>query len=192
MTRPTLSPALDALLRSWLPRQRWFPVKSAHFSFEPVGSVTLEAPVPAATSPGAPTGDGGARFEVLLLAVTYPTADGDRTDVVQVPLSFRSLPLAGAGAALLGEIQADGGTPGGWVYDGVHDAAFIAAWLELMRSRGATAEGSATGELVASDHGLPHATGKVRVLSGEQSNSSVIVDDGTRSGCSPANSPTAR
>ena len=179
MTRPTLSPALDALLRSWLPRQRWFPVKSAHFSFEPVGSVTLEAPVPAATSPGAPTGDGGARFEVLLLAVTYPTADGDRTDVVQVPLSFRSLPLAGAGAALLGEIQADGGTPGGWVYDGVHDAAFIAAWLELMRSRGATAEGSATGELVASDHGLPHATGKVRVLSGEQSNSSVIVDDGT-------------
>ena len=41
MTRPTLSPALDALLRSWLPRQRWFPVKSAHFSFEPVGRVRL-------------------------------------------------------------------------------------------------------------------------------------------------------
>ena len=173
MTRPTLSPALDALLRSWLPRQRWFPVKSARFSFEPVCRVRLDG----GPDVGAP--ETGAELEVLLLAVTYPTADGNRTDVVQVPLSTRALPLAGAGAALLGEIRADGTDAAhGWIYDGVHDPAFIAAWLELMRARAATADGTAAGHLVDSDYRLPFATGKVRVLSGEQSNSSVIVDDG--------------
>ena len=39
---------------------------------------------------------------MLLLAVRYPTADGNRTDVVQVPLSFRHEPLAGAESALGG------------------------------------------------------------------------------------------
>src|SRR6478735_4179545 len=116
MTRPTLSPALDALLRSWLPRQRWFPVKSARFSFEPVCRVRLDG------GPDAGAPETGAELEVLLLAVTYPTADGNRTDVVQVPLSTRALPLAGAGAALLGEIPADGTDAAhGWIYDGVHD-----------------------------------------------------------------------
>ena len=175
MTRPTLSPALDALLRSWLPRQRWFPVKSAHFSFEPVGSIRLGGG-PAAAGPAEQT----STLEVLLLAVTYPTADGDRTDVVQVPLSLRTLPLAGAGAALLGKLPAeDPGTAASWIYDGVHDPAFVAAWLELMRARGASADGAAAGHLVESEYPLPLATGTVRVLSGEQSNSSVIVDDGS-------------
>src|SRR6478609_10271871 len=173
MTRPTLSPALDSLLRSWLPRQRWFPVKSAHFSFEPAGRVRLRG----GADGGAP--EDGVGLEVLLLAVTYPTADGNRTDVVQVPLSFRALPLAGAGAALLGEIPGAGADPDrGWIYDGVHDPAFVAAWLELMRARAATPDGTAAGHLVESGYRLPFATGKVRVLSGEQSNSSVIVDDG--------------
>ena len=43
MTRPTLSPALSGLLGGWLPRQRWFPVKSAAFSFEPAGGLRLAA-----------------------------------------------------------------------------------------------------------------------------------------------------
>ena len=41
MTRPTLTPALSGLLGGWLPRQRWFPVKSAAFSFEPAGGLSL-------------------------------------------------------------------------------------------------------------------------------------------------------
>ena len=101
---------------------------------------------------------------MLLLAVTYPTADGDRTDVVQVPLSFRPRPLPARNAALLGEVPADGnGRPGGWVYDGVHDPAFVAAWLELMRARAAHADGEPrAGHLVESGYRLPLATGKVR------------------------------
>ena len=40
------------------------------------------------------------------------------------------------------------------------------------------AVGDAAGHLVESGDRLPRATGMVQVLSGEQSNSSVIVDDG--------------
>ncbi len=43
MTRPTLTPALSGLLGDWLPRQRWFPVKSPAFSFEPAGDCALPA-----------------------------------------------------------------------------------------------------------------------------------------------------
>ncbi|HET6270226.1 MAG TPA: 1,4-alpha-glucan branching enzyme, partial [Arthrobacter sp.] len=181
MTRPPLAPALDELLRAWLPRQRWFPVKSAEFTFEPAGGLRLDG------------GRGEAELEVLLLAVRYPTADGSRTDVVQVPLSVRRAPLPGAEAALIGEIPggtAAAGTIAGttagtgvdatrrWIYDGVQDPAFVAAWLELMRSGRTTPSGNAIGHLAESGYRLPFATGKVSVLSGEQSNSSVIVDDG--------------
>ena len=96
MTRPALPPALSGLLGAWLPRQRWFPVKTAEFTFEPAGGLRLE------------TGAGGATFEVLLVAVSYPTPGGSRTDVVQVPLSFRPEPLPGAERALIGELP---GTP---------------------------------------------------------------------------------
>ncbi len=129
-----------------------------------------------------------AELEVLLLAVSYPTPDGSRTDVVQVPLSIRREPLPGAEPALIGQLSdagpagpaADGtAAPGAlWIYDGVHDPEFIAAWLELMRHGGTTPSGNATGHLVESGYRLPRATGVVKVLSGEQSNSSVIVDDG--------------
>ena len=43
MTRPTLAPALSGLLGAWLPRQRWFPVKSAEFAFAPAGGLRLES-----------------------------------------------------------------------------------------------------------------------------------------------------
>ena len=163
---------LSGLLGGWLPRQRWFPVKSAEFSFEPAGGLSL------AGAPGAASGT--AELEVLLLAVSYPTPDGSRTDVVQVPLSIRRAPLAGAEPALIGEMSGTGpaGTPEArWIYDGVHDPAFIAAWLELMRTGGTTTTGNAAGHLVESGFRLPRATGLVKVLTGEQSNSSVIVDD---------------
>lgn len=169
MTRPILTPALSGLLGAWLPRQRWFPVKSAEFAFEPAGGLRLD------------DGNAEAELEVLLLAVTYPTPDGDRTDTVQVPLSVRSAPLAGAESALIGDVPGHGAAGRHmhrWIYDGLHDAAFVAAWLELMRQGATAPSGNATGHLVESGYRLPFATGKVKVLSGEQSNSSVIVDDG--------------
>jgi 1,4-alpha-glucan branching enzyme len=166
MTYPTLHPPLDELLRTWLPGQRWFPVKNAQFNLAPVGTVHLD------------DSSGEVGLEVYLAAVTYATADGgNRTDVVQVPLSFRGEPLPGAANALIGEAShPEHGQR--WIYDAVHDPVFVSAWLELMRSGGSSLEGNATGHLVPSNYRLPTGTGTVKVLSGEQSNSSVIVDDG--------------
>ncbi|BAS07404.1 maltokinase [Arthrobacter sp. Hiyo4] len=65
-----------------------------------------------------------------------------------------------------------------WIYDAVHDPSFVSAWLELIRSESGSSTGSATGHRTRSEHRLPTAHGMVKVLSGEQSNSSVIVDDG--------------
>ncbi len=90
--------------------------------------------------------------------MSYPTPDGSRTDVVQVPLSIRRTPLAGAEAGLIGRVSipdpagsAGRPTPWApddrWVYDGVHDSEFIAAWLELMRHGGTTPSGNASGHL---------------------------------------------
>ncbi len=164
MNEPILTPTLGTALREWLPRQRWFPVKSADFSLEQAGSLSLEDPA------------GQARLEVFLLAVSSRTADGgQRTDVVQVPLSYRDVPLAGAESALVGRAP-DAGMD--WIYDAVHDPSFVSAWLELIRSESGPRSGAATGHRTASDHRLPTAHGMVKVLSGEQSNSSVIVDDG--------------
>ncbi|MBP1137596.1 1,4-alpha-glucan branching enzyme [Arthrobacter sp. PvP023] len=166
MTQSTLHPSLAELLRGWLPRQRWFPVKTGDFTLSPVGGVRLD------------DGSGEVGLEVFLAAVTYSTADGgSRTDVVQVPLSYRVEPLTGKEAALVGE-GGDAAHERRWIYDAVHDPVFVSAWLELMRSGGTSPEGKAVGHLVPSDYRLPTATGTVKVLSGEQSNSSVIVDDG--------------
>lgn len=166
MRTTTLNPPLSELLTAWLPSQRWFPVKGADFSLAPVGGLTLT------------DRESGVGHEVFMVAVTYSTADGaSRTDVVQVPLSYRNEPLPGADAALVGEsVHSDLGHR--WIYDAVHDRDFISSWLDLMRTESTAAGGTAEGHLVPSGFPLPTAEGKVRVLSGEQSNSSVIVDDG--------------
>ncbi|MFJ5959042.1 1,4-alpha-glucan branching enzyme [Paenarthrobacter sp. NPDC092416] len=165
MSKGTLNPSLEGLLRSSLPGKRWFPVKSHDFALERVGGFNVPNP------------GGTADLEILLLAVTYRTADGGpRTDVVQVPLSYRTLPLPDVPAALLGELTDDSGLR--LVYDAVHDNDFISAWLDLMRGEGTVGDGVAAGHLTRGRVGLPASTQFVRVLSAEQSNTSVIVDDG--------------
>ncbi|MFK0039951.1 1,4-alpha-glucan branching enzyme [Paenarthrobacter sp. NPDC090517] len=164
MSKENLNPSIEGLLRNWLPGKRWFPVKSPDFALEQVGGFSL------------PDTGGEARLEVVLLAVTHRTADGgSRTDVVQVPLSYRSKPLADAPTALLGEFtDPDLGLQ--LAYDAVYDTDFVTAWLELMRSEGIA--GGVQGHLTRGRVALPKNPTSVKVLSGEQSNTSVIVDDG--------------
>src|SRR5215218_5132309 len=166
MNQPILTPALTALLQEWLPRQRWFPVKTPGFEVAQAGSLGLTDP------------SGHAALAVFLLKVTTKGADGGRrTEVVQVPLSFRPAPAAGMERALIGEAAGtDPSRP--WVYDAVHDPDFVGAWLELMRGGERAPSGTAAGFRSPGDHKLPTARGVVKVLSGEQSNTSVIVDDG--------------
>ncbi|KUM34676.1 1,4-alpha-glucan branching enzyme [Arthrobacter sp. EpRS71] len=169
MNKENLNPSIEGLLRTWLPGKRWFPVKSPDFALEQVGGFNLP---PA----GGPHSGGDAQFGVVLLAVTHRTADGGaRTDVVQVPLSFRNQPLPEATSALLGEIT-DPEKGLRFVYDAVFDADFITAWLELMRGEGNA--GGAQGHLIRGRVALPGHPTSVKVLSGEQSNTSVIIDDG--------------
>ncbi|MBT2584695.1 1,4-alpha-glucan branching enzyme [Arthrobacter sp. ISL-95] len=164
MNKEDLTPSIEGLLRAWLPGKRWFPVKSPDFALEQVGGFSL------------PQTGGDAQFEVVLLAVTHRTADGgSRTDVVQVPLSYRSRPLSEAPTALLGEFT-DPEQGLRLVYDAVYDADFVTAWLELMRSEGKV--GGAQGHLTRGRVPLPEHPTSVKVLSGEQSNTSVIIDDG--------------
>ncbi|MHC6219372.1 1,4-alpha-glucan branching enzyme [Arthrobacter sp. MMS24-S77] len=159
---------LAPLLKEWLPRQRWFPVKAGAFDLDFVGSFQLQQP------------DAGIGLEVRLLSIRYATADGGmQTDIIQVPLSYRSTPVAALAAALVGQLDADAPV---WVYDAPHDPVFVTAWLDLIQGLAMAEPGE--GECTASGHSvpgglrLPSASGSVRVSSGEQSNTSVIVDDG--------------
>ncbi|TDL38083.1 1,4-alpha-glucan branching enzyme [Arthrobacter nitrophenolicus] len=166
MNQPILTPALTALLQEWLPKQRWFPIKSPDFEMSQAGSLGLEDPARHAA------------LSVFLLNVSTQGPDGARrTAVVQVPLSFRPAPAAGMERALVGEAAGtDPSRP--WVYDAVHDPDFVGSWLELIRNEEKAASGTAAGFKVPGSYRLPSARGVVKVLSGEQSNSSVIVDDG--------------
>ncbi|MBT2513353.1 1,4-alpha-glucan branching enzyme [Arthrobacter sp. ISL-30] len=175
MTLPQVTTPVDELLRRWLPNQRWFPVKNDDFTLESRGAFQLSDET------------GEARLVVRLLEIGYVKADGtSHSDLLQVPLSFRGAPLPGAENALVAEAEVPDsltGVPAGnsdalWIYDAVHDSAFVAAWLNLMRSEAATLDGNAHGHVVVGGAGLPQASGRIRVLSGEQSNSSVIIDDG--------------
>ena len=106
-----------------------------------------------------------------LHVVSATTTRGEVT-TYQVPLVLRAEPIAGQQGALVGRLD-------GWsVYDGAHDAAFVESWLRLIadqRTLRAPGRPSAQGRLQPGGVEVP-VTGTARVLSGEQSNTSVIVD----------------
>jgi maltokinase len=85
---------------------------------------------------------------------------------------LRADPLPGQEAALVGRLD------GRHVYDGAHDPAFVRGWLELIaeqRSVRMPGGPSAQGRLQPGGVTVP-VDGAAHVLSGEQSNTSVIVD----------------
>ncbi|MBG0741660.1 1,4-alpha-glucan branching protein GlgB [Paeniglutamicibacter antarcticus] len=162
-----LTAGIAELLTTWLPDQRWYPAKGSTVALHSAGGFRLADSSP---DKGA---DAGVGLEVHFIAVD----DGNRTQVLQVPLSFRSAPLAGADAALVAEIE-DPALGRLWIYDAPHDQVFISAWLDLLRGSSTVTEGTATafssptfGESRRED------LGDARVLSSEQSNTSVIVQN---------------
>ena len=150
-----ISARLMHLLHEWIPRQRWYGNKGSTPALSEVAQWDL------------PCAEEGAGVRIHLLADTA----GDRTVLFQLPVTSRSEPLPGGESALIGT---DGGT---LYYDGPHDAAFVEAVLTLVLG--------GTGPRTAADgalRGQPLADlgewqfGGSRVLSGEQSNTSIIVD----------------
>ena len=155
-----LDPPLPHLLHGWMPAQRWYPAKGRGVSLRSVGTYRLEDP------------DGEVGLEVHLVGLD----SGDRLDVVQVPLTFRGAPLEGHEHALIGTTTHS--TLGErWVYDGVHDPVFVRAWLALVADQ-AQVPGAAGTLSDAPDAPRVDPTAAAKVLSGEQSNTSVVVGAG--------------
>ncbi|WP_246852672.1 aminoglycoside phosphotransferase family protein [Naasia sp. SYSU D00948] len=145
--------AVDAALADWMTRQRWFSGKGGRPQLREVGSWTAR------------TGDSQVTAEVLLVE------DGTAGTLYQVPLVRRA---QGDGAR---SPIADGDDR----YDGPHEPEFAQALLELL-TRGGEAEGSAAravGEPAGPSAGRYRSS---RVLSGEQSNTSIIIETQDDSG----------
>ncbi|MCQ1957660.1 1,4-alpha-glucan branching protein GlgB [Arthrobacter sp. zg-Y826] len=155
-----LTPSLPEILTSWLPGQRWFPAKGREVLLERVGGIRLEDPA------------GEVGLEVHLIAVV----SGDRRDVISVPVSYRTAPAPELEAALLGRAhQEDLGER--WLYDATADPVFVTAWLELMRSQASSLDGHTHGFALDgfADWEPFREPLPTKVLTGEQSNTSVIV-----------------
>jgi trehalose synthase-fused probable maltokinase len=110
-----------------------------------------------------------------------PTAPPEGSATYQVPLTYREDPDPELAHALLGELR----TPEGarWVYDASHDPAFVAEWVRLVAggedamSTEGTPRSRVRGVLRAGEQ-PPGAGRPAKVLSGEQSNTSIIVGAG--------------
>lgn len=193
------------LLADWLPQQRWYPRK---------GDAGVGARLGVADSFELTSPDPAVSLLVLLVTVDFPgaapgsgigpvtgTSDVGTGLTLQVPLSIHhhgsdvlTKPDAGDGldqsasgsgcGVPLGDAEASGPWPGGRVYEGLADPAFLEAWLVEALSPGPV-QPSASGRMhvwrnpdLGATGGVP-ATG-IRLVNSEQSNSSVIFQLGRR------------
>jgi maltokinase len=163
---------LPTNLDRWVGQQRWFAGKDHHPALQSIGHWAL------------PSTDPGVSIDCHLV---FDAASRHAT-VYQVPITGRREPLTGpASAALIEETTGDDGLPR-YLYDATADPAYAAALLGFILTDGiTTAAGpagmSARGERVAlpggnSPIGDPAglAVAASRVLTGEQSNTSIIID----------------
>ncbi len=160
-------------LETWMTRQRWFAGKSRAAKLDVIGGFGVADP----------TGTSVMRVYLVLDRAEPPL-------LYQVPLTERSLPLAGAENALVAAFDVETGRR--YIYDGPHDPAFAEALLRLIMDDGEAREtdGPAAtnrgGPLVARGHHSPDTTPvqfvSSRVLGGEQSNTSIIFQTATADG----------
>ena len=162
----TLTPSKLELLPEWMARQRWYAAKGRVPRLRRLWSWRLDDPA------------GQVGIETLLVV----DEAGPEPVVYQVPLTYRGAPLEGGEQALVG--TAEHSVLGRrWVYDGPRDPVYAAQLLELTLGRTIPQAGS------VSNTPEPHVVGGrhpswsdqttlrgSRVLSGEQSNTSIIYD----------------
>ncbi|NNM46258.1 maltokinase N-terminal cap-like domain-containing protein [Knoellia koreensis] len=165
-TGATLSPGKKELVEAWLGRQRWYAAKGSVPRVRRVWSWRLDDPA------------GHVGIETMLVL--------DESEAVpvlyQVPLTYRGAPLEGGDSALVG-ITEHSVLGRRWVYDAPHDPVYAAQLLALVLGRVGAVSGSESdkGEpaVVAGPHASWHGDVTLRgsrVLSGEQSNTSIIFD----------------
>jgi predicted trehalose synthase len=185
----TLAPSLLAFLPQWMARQRWYAGKGRLPELSRIGGLRLEDPA----------------AEVDIDVHLLLDESGDTPTTYQVPLTTRTARLPGGDRALVATFQPvdDSGAGPRYVYDAPHDPAFVTALLRLMLDEGtatfdreqSTGGGSGSDggsgtdggpgpdggsgygadghRLARADPGQLFAS---RVLTGEQSNTSIIID----------------
>jgi hypothetical protein len=117
--RATLTPSKIDLLRAWVPRQPWLGGADVS-TLEAVGAYRFDDP------------DGQVGMETQLLA----TAD---ERVLQVPVTYRDSPLAGAESFLIATAQ-HSVLGERWVYDACGDPAYVLALATAILRGGTQAE----------------------------------------------------
>ena len=150
--RMTPPQASLGFLAPWMTRQRWFANKGALPALEEIGSWAYESPEP-----------GVQVVTHLLLDHTV-----GKPALYQVPLTYRAQPLLRS-TALIGQVD------GAYVYDGPHDPAFTAALLAFIAG-GSETHGDRTWAIGQHTAGTVAAGLRSRVLTGEQSNTSIIFE----------------
>lgn len=160
-----ISPTKLELLTAWMGGQRWYVGKGRRPRLRKLDSWRLDDP------------QGEVGIEVLIVLDESSTPPV----VYQVPLTYRGAPLAGADAALVGETE-HSVLGHRWVYDAPHDPVYVAQMLELVLGRVAAQAGWPSDTLDPDIVGAPHpawpsdpVVASSRVLTGEQSNTSIII-----------------
>jgi maltokinase len=140
---------------AWVADQRWYASKGRRPELEIRGEWRLER------------GDGDVVVHLVI------DRAGSSPVLYQVPVTVRSAPVAGLEDAL---IESDGSR---FVYDGPRDPLFARALFELIADGGSSDAEGALGGARAEGHRQPGAVigafASSRILSGEQSNTSIIV-----------------
>ena len=166
----TLEPTKLELLPEWMAQQRWYAAKGRVPRLRRLWSWRLDDPA------------GEVGIETLLVVDESGSDVGQEPVVYQVPLTYRGAPLEGAHHALVGTLE-HSVLGRRWVYDAPHDPVYARELLELVLGRAEPQAGSVSHTPEPAVVGRPHPSWtaqttvrQTRVLTGEQSNTSVIYD----------------
>lgn len=162
----TLTPSKLELLGQWVGGQRWYAAKGQTPRLTRVFAWRLDDPA------------GAVGVETLIVRDDA----GPGPVLYQVPLTYRSEELTEARAALVGTLR-HSVLGERWVYDGTHDPVYAACLLALVQGRMQAASSTVGDAVEHAVRGVPHPTWtrtldfvSSRVLAGEQSNSSIIIE----------------
>jgi maltokinase len=153
----TATDAIIDVLAAWVGRQRWFAGKSAAPQLRVIGSWDLES-------------------DLDVSITTYLVLDDGAVAPVlyQIPITTRHAALESGSGALIAELTDVAGASV-YLYDGPHDPAYARGLLALV-----TAGGHVDGDRTRVDGVAAEPLGCINVrshvLSGEQSNTSIVYD----------------
>lgn len=154
---------------AWVADQRWYASKGRRPELEIRGTWTLQ------------------REDADVVVHLVIDRAGTSPVLYQVPVTVHTAPVAGLEDALIA-VEGEG-SDARWIYDGPRDPVFARALLELIADGGSSDSEGSVGGATAQGHRQPGAAigafASSRILSGEQSNTSIIVQTTAEDG-SPA------